>query len=522
MSKWIFSYFAVWFGGSFWWVSSRFIDSEIVPKWFFAMFGTAVFCVVCAVAAFLLPEIRRTGARFTAVSAAVLLCAASQAAYALLQWSGMCDSCGVFPACGSFDNPAGLASALAFSVPFGFYLAENSQGVLRKATWTAVVLVTAAVVASGSRSGMLAVCAVCLACLPTRWTSIRRPLALALLAVIAAASVFLYHYKKDSADGRLLIWQCTWELIKERPLAGHGPGGFQAHYMDAQADYFRAHPDSPYARLADDVKSPFNEYLGLLTDFGLAGGLVLAALVVLLFRAWRRHPVGSSRPAMLCLLAVAVFSLFSYPFRYAHTWLFCGLCATVSLRNAWPPSPTAWRWIAVPLAGCAVAASPAVLRRMQAEMRWCETANLSLCGRTEEVLPDYYELYGELKDEPLFLYNYAAELNVAGRYAQSLRVGRECEARMADYFTQLLQADNCRKLGRPVEAERHLEQAAHMCPNRFVPLHELYQLHEARADTPAMRRVAEAILRKPVKVDSPQVRVIIAKMKHQYSILKNN
>ena len=153
---------------------------------------------------------------------------------------------------------------------------------------------------------------------------------------------------------------------------------------------------------------------------------------------------------------------------------------------------------------------------MQAEMRWCETANLSLCGRTEEVLPDYYELYGELKDEPLFLYNYAAELNVAGRYAQSLRVGRECEA------TQLLLADNCRKLGRPAEAERHLEQAAHMCPNRFVPLHELYQLHEARADTPAMRRVAEAILRKPVKVDSPQVRVIIAKMKHQYSILKNN
>ena len=274
MSKWIFSYFAVWFGGSFWWVSSRFIDSEIVPKWFFAMFGTAVFCVVCAVAAFFLPEIRRTGARFTAVSAAILLCAASQAAYALLQWGGVCDSCGVFPACGSFDNPAGLASALAFSVPFGFYLAENSQGVLRKATWTAVVLVTAAVVASGSRSGMLAVCAVCLACLPTRWTSIRRPLALALLAVIAAASVFLYHYKKDSADGRLLIWQCTWELIKERPLAGHGPGGFQAHYMDAQADYFRAHPDSPYARLADDVKAPFNEYLGLLADFGLAGGLV--------------------------------------------------------------------------------------------------------------------------------------------------------------------------------------------------------------------------------------------------------
>ena len=129
------------------------------------------------------------------------------------------------------------------------------------------------------------------------------------------------------------------------------------------------------------------------------------------------------------------------------------------------------------------------------------------------MLPVYAALRAELKDNPLFLYNYAAELNVAGRYAESLRIGSESEQRMADYPTQLLLADNCKQLGRRGEAERHLWQAAYMCPNRFVPLYELHRLYKAAGDTAGMRRTADAILRKPVKVDSPQVRRIIAEMK---------
>lgn len=127
---------------------------------------------------------------------------------------------------------------------------------------------------------------------------------------LVAAVVFLYHYKQDSADGRLLIWRCTWSVIRESPWIGHGIGGFQARYMDAQADYFKAHPGSPYVMLADNTQAPFNEYLGLLTEFGFVGGIVLLVGVVLLLQAWRKHPYGSSRVAMLCLLSIAVFPCF--------------------------------------------------------------------------------------------------------------------------------------------------------------------------------------------------------------------
>jgi O-antigen ligase len=60
-------------------------------------------------------------------------------------------------------------------------------------------------------------------------------------------------------------------MIKEKPLFGHGVGGFKANYMNYQARYFEEHPDSKYAMLADNVNRPFSEYLLLLTEYGLAG-----------------------------------------------------------------------------------------------------------------------------------------------------------------------------------------------------------------------------------------------------------
>ena len=442
--------FVIWLGGTVWSVSGQFIDPEITPKIYAALFGGTLFALCCAVTAFLLSASKKP--RFTAVSAAIVLCAVSQSVYALLQWAGVCPTNGSF-VCGSFDNPAGLASLLAFSLPFALCLTRHPHPLIRWSAWMATFLLTVGIIVSESR--------------------------------------------------------------------GHGPGGFQAHYMDVQADYFRQHPDSPYVRLADDVKAPFNEYLGLWVDYGLAGLLVLAVAVILLFRAYRRHPAGSSRPAMLCLLSIAIFSLSSYPFRYPHTWILSGVSAAVLLLNAWPPPIRLHKVLTVPTALALIGVSARAFHRMQTEMRWCETADRSLCGLTEKMLPAYRELYAELKDEPLFLYNYAAELNVAGRYAESLRIGRECEARMADYFTQILQADNHRQLGNRQEAERHLLQASFMCPNRFVPLRELFRLYQSQTDTAGMHRMADAILRKPVKVDSPEVRGTIVEMERFKTRLSN-
>lgn len=51
-------------------------------------------------------------------------------------------------------------------------------------------------------------------------------------------------------------------------MYGHGFDAFRAHYMDYQANYLSQYPNNEYAMLADNVISPFNEYLNVALSCG--------------------------------------------------------------------------------------------------------------------------------------------------------------------------------------------------------------------------------------------------------------
>ncbi|MFO7825353.1 MAG: O-antigen ligase family protein, partial [Cyclobacterium sp.] len=62
-------------------------------------------------------------------------------------------------------------------------------------------------------------------------TPIKRTIGILLgLAIVAGVGTGLYYLKKDSADGRTLIWKASWEMIRENPLTGLGFDRFQAGY----------------------------------------------------------------------------------------------------------------------------------------------------------------------------------------------------------------------------------------------------------------------------------------------------
>ncbi|MBQ9533896.1 MAG: O-antigen ligase family protein [Prevotella sp.] len=90
-------------------------------------------------------------------------------------------------------------------------------------------------------------------------------------SVLLGSLYGVYLFKKDSADGRLLIWRCALEIVADKPLLGHGPNAVECHYMDYQAAYLKAHPESLYLLLADNVKHLYNEYLEILVRYGLVG-----------------------------------------------------------------------------------------------------------------------------------------------------------------------------------------------------------------------------------------------------------
>jgi O-antigen ligase len=103
-------------------------------------------------------------------------------------------------------------------------------------------------------------------------------------------STTLYHFKKDSADGRLLLWTVSTKMILEKPLTGFGVDGFKKNYLLYQGEYFKNNPDSPYADLADNATSPFNEWLKIGVEQGIIGLLFIVGIILTAFRYSSNSP----------------------------------------------------------------------------------------------------------------------------------------------------------------------------------------------------------------------------------------
>ena len=421
-----------------------------------------------------------------------------------------------FRVTGSFDNPAGFAVCLCAGFPFVLYFVFSQKSWRRYLAIAAGIIVIAAVAFSASRAGVVSLAAVGLAVFFGRVKmAAKQKVAIATVLLLVALSG-LYLLKKDSANGRLLIWRCSWEMVKEKPLFGHGAGGFKAHYMNYQARYFEQRPDSEYAALANNVNRPFSEYVLLLTNFGLAGFALLLAAVGFLWKSFlrcRREKVV--RAAAGCLLSVAVFAIFSYPLTYPFVGVMSILSAAIIICRAKYPVKIPGR-VLCPVKLLTI---PAILlfvwvawQRMANEMRWCKIAHQSLSGKTEQMLPEYERLHPAMSGNELFLYNYTAELNVAGRYSESLQIGKACEQLLADYDLQMLMADNCQQMEQHAEAEQRYKRAAAMCPVKFMPLYRLAKLHEEQGNKAEAQELAKLILEKKVKIPSYAVAAIKREM----------
>ena len=105
-------------------------------------------------------------------------------------------------------------------------------------------------------------------------------LSVMILVISVIGALLLYHQKQNSANGRLLIWKVSCEMIKDKPIFGHGYGAFKVKYMDYQADYFKNNPNSIFAILADNVKHPFNEYIKIAVEFGIISLVTVVSLIM--------------------------------------------------------------------------------------------------------------------------------------------------------------------------------------------------------------------------------------------------
>lgn len=432
------------------------VDAGVTPKWYVA----GIMMLVLLFVRGWNPKAEQ------AVEQASLGALLFEALYVLFEVCVRPQSVWTVGACGTFDNPGSMAfSACVLAAPAVLFLHRLG---LRSYQWGVACLLVVLVLLSKSRTGLLALALMAVLYAIGRGKAATWKLWAALGVFVGMNLVWVVAGKADSSRGRWFIAQRTWELIEERPLAGHGRGGFVREYMSRQGDYFSLHPDSPAARLADEVRHPLCEFLLVWVDYGIAGPLLLSFLLVFpLVRLPRQSVSRWTLPVLL------LFCVFSYP-------LTCPL-----------------GWLTLCYAFCELPAGRLRTVLLVASFGAFFFNSAEKVLRHTGLLPSPYCLYNKASRE----YRYGSL--VLARDAAS-----ECATLCSSYNLELLRGDIERHFSHYSQAIGHYERALAMCPARFAPLEGIYWTCVAQDDMEGKVAVLRRIARKPVKVMSPEVKRI--------------
>ncbi len=152
----------------------------------------------------------------------------------------------------------------------------------------------------------------------------RLAIATLILFIVFVVIGGFYKFKQGSADGRLLIWQVSFEMIKDKPLLGWGQGGFDANYANYQADWFKSGKGTAAQKMmAGMPETPFNEVLRIAINYGLTGMFIVSIIGLILFggrsgKGGILEKIPSLKHSRILfqsgLISIFIFSLFSYPF----------------------------------------------------------------------------------------------------------------------------------------------------------------------------------------------------------------
>lgn len=149
----------------------------------------------------------------------------------------------------------------------------------------------------------------------------------------------------QAISGRLQYWRETLELIKEKPLLGHGTGSFWQEEIRIRSKFglkdYTPHPTDFKARINNtDINISYitvaghshNEYLQIFSENGIFAFLLFLFILYLIisrnFKFRKEYPVKSTL-FFLPLLFIMVVNIFSFPLHITHNgmlvFLFLGL-----------------------------------------------------------------------------------------------------------------------------------------------------------------------------------------------------
>lgn len=440
----------------------------------------------------------------------------------------------LFRLTGSFFNPGPYCGYLAAVLPVCLWAALKFQKGMHYFAWICAGAILIVLPAGMSRSAWMAAVVACgwvywterigwekAKAAYKRYKNATIPF-IAIVAILAGCAIAgVYGMKRDSADGRLLMWKVTGKAIAGQPLAGTGLGGFPAAYAEAQGEYFATGTATGQEKqVAGCPEYAFNEYLQIGLEQGIGGLIVfvlwLGSMGYYGIRNRQHGAVGG-------VLALAVFAVSSYPLQLPSFWMilvFLGaICVTkdgTQARSSALPVSSAYPITIISLLSLA-SVCLFILQKGQYEVykRWGRMQTVYNNKAYESVSEDYKDLHDKLKHKPEFLFEEAQCLSKTGRYAEAIRMLERAKRLSGDPMIRYMIAKNRQATGDYREAERELLHAIGILPERLYPYYLLAKLYAEPAFYQAdkFRAAAGAVLTKEPKVESSAIREMRTEIK---------
>ena len=377
-----------------------------------------------------------------------------------------------------------------------------------------------------------------------------------LIPILAIFCVGMYFMKKDSADGRALIWKISAKTVVEHPF-GVGLGNFSGSYGEQQAAYFASGRGSEQERwVAGNPEYGFNEYFQICIEFGIIPLMVFLSIIVLTFRKGIRNRKYAELGALLSLL---IFAFMSYPFNLLPflivlVFLLASCQASNNSLVLKHPKGEIASYLAMTkegeIASClamtkedeiasylamtkkGIASCLAMTKEGQCVLtgcvlfmmvfitsiclynrlpgyktykEWNDTKRLYHSGLYKDITDDYERFFPELKGEIKFLFEYAQVLAKSEQYEKSNDILKHAIKISCDPMLYNIMGKNYQALRQYGEAEQSLMKAANMVPNRLYPYYLLAKLYHEMGQPEKLREMADIVMTQKPKVDSEAI-----------------
>ena len=433
----------------------------------------------------------------------------------------------LFRLTGSFINPGPYSGYLAVILPIaiGILLKQSKRNILYCFAATCIIAIVVVLPAGMSRSAWIAAagsCAWVFAMYRSDWEHIRKKWkqhkilfigGSIFFCIVALASVsYLYSFKKDSADGRFVMWNITAQAIKKQPFCGVGLGGFPTAYGETQAKHMTSGEATAQEKIvAGCPEYAFNEYLQIGLEQGLPGLLLFVTwLGIVLYTGIK------NRNYACCggIIALALFAFSSYPLQLPDFWIvliFLGvMCITPENKHqeSNKPSPAfsgiLKRFFIISIAITGIALFWSQKKYYRAYQEWNKLQMYYKNKAYEAALPGYEALYPLLNHKPEFLFEAAQCLSQSRKFEKANKYLGRATLLSSDPMIYYMIAKNEQALGKYQEAETYLLHAIDILPERIYPYYLLANLYaESAYNQPVKLKAAiDSVLTKEPKVES--------------------